>query len=510
MFITVMRIKFGGSILEFLAHFAICFSVMLILAAFPAAAQFQPVSVTMTDEGAGATLDPSYLGLSYEMSMLLPHSGRYYFSANDQALVNTFKTLGIKSLRVGANAVDDPHVPIPDEKDIDALFNFARASGVKVIYSFRLKNADSASSVRLASYIALHDDDALDCFAIGNEPNFYLPSFNAFLARWKSQYDAILKAVPGAMFIGPSVANKPPATQNSYPVELADAVFTGGHLAMASDHYYFLGRRNEGESDPPASRAKLLSNDVDAIYAAAYANVGSKLAACGVPYRIDELNSYARGGAKDSSDTYASTLWALDCTHWWATHHILGVNYHTGEFVLHDGGFDGASYSAFVHRSSGVGFVFRPQAYAYLAFTQGARGRPIDAKVQMAPTFNFNAYAYRDHDGSVYLTLINKSYGDTARIASVSVQLPIGTSAWAWQRIDLQQRNQDVAAKAGVTLGGGGISPQGIWSGQWSVFRDCESNNLTIQVPPASATLLRFSCKVKSVATLGLIFHEEP
>ena len=45
--------------------------------------------------------------------------GNTISTPNDQALVNTFKTLGIKSLRVGANAVDDPRIPVPQEKDID-------------------------------------------------------------------------------------------------------------------------------------------------------------------------------------------------------------------------------------------------------------------------------------------------------------------------------------------------------------------------------------------------------
>ena len=51
----------------------------------------------------------------------------------------------------------------------------------------------------------------------------------------------------------------------------------------------------------------------------------------GIPYRIDELNNCFNGGAKGVSDTYTASLWALDATHWWAAHHILGLNYHTGE-----------------------------------------------------------------------------------------------------------------------------------------------------------------------------------
>ena len=106
-----------------------------------------------------------------------------------------------------------------------------------------------------------------------------------------------------------------------------------GHLAMASDHYYFLGSGRAGEKDPPATRARFLSNRLHGDYERDYAQIGAVLAAQGVPYRIDEMNSCYNGGAKDSSDTYASTLWALDCTHWWAAHHILGMNYHTGESV---------------------------------------------------------------------------------------------------------------------------------------------------------------------------------
>jgi hypothetical protein len=451
-----------------------------------AVAQIQPVVVTVAANGSGADLPPRFLGLSYEMSMLLPKDGRYYFDPNDQALVNSFKTLGIKSLRVGANAVDDPRIPIPQEKDIDVFFNFARAAGVKVIYSFRLKNGDPADSARLASYITAHDADALDCFSIGNEPNFYLKTFEAFFAQWKPHYDAILKAVPDAMFDGPSANGR-------YALNLAKAMSAGGHLAMASDHYYFLGSGREGEKNPPVNRARFLSNSLHNDYEKDYAHVGAVLVAQGVPYRIDEMNSCYNGGSKNSSDTYASTLWALDCTHWWAAHHILGMNYHTGESVGRDGKFGPPNYAAFLHQADGRGFIMRPLAYADLAFSQGAHGRPLEVQTQAAPTFNFNAYAYRDTDDSIYVTLINKSYGDKAQPASVSLQLPQSTGSGAWQQMDLAQKDEDVAAKTDVMLGGASIDPQGIWSGQWKKIEGGNSNNLTVQVGPASATILHFS-----------------
>ena len=221
-----------------ISRWAPVFIIPLCLAGWPtggrAAAPVQPVVVTVMDDGKGAELAPQFLGLSYESSLLLPQKGRYYFDAHNTALVNTFKTLGIKNLRVGANAVDDPRIPVPQEKDIDALFAFARAAGVKVIYSFRLKDGNPADSARLARYIADHYGDVLDCYAVGNEPNYYFKTYEAYYAQWKPHYDAILKAVPHAMFDGPSAVG-------TYALNLAGDVFAEGHLAMVSDHNYFLG-----------------------------------------------------------------------------------------------------------------------------------------------------------------------------------------------------------------------------------------------------------------------------
>ena len=469
------------------------FLIPLCLAGLPigclAADQVQPVVVTVTDDGKGASLVPQFLGLSYESSMLLPQNGLYYFDAHNTALVNTFKTLGIKSLRVGANAVDDPRIPVPQEKDIDSLFAFARAAGVKVIYSFRLKDGDPKDSARLARYIADHHGDALDCFAVGNEPNLFLKPYEVFFAQWKTHYDAILKAVPDAKFDGPSDVGA------RYVLNLARDVFAEGHLAMVSDHNYFLGSGRVGETNPPATRARFLSNDVHKKYERSYDKLGAVLASNGIPYRMDELNSCYYGGAKDSSDTYAAALWALDCTHWWAAHHLIGMNYHTGESVGRDGTFGAAHYAAFVRRADGSGFDIRPQSYAYLAFSQGAKGRPLEVDTQAHELFNFNTYAYQDRDGSLYVTLINKSYGDNAQTALVSLQLPPGKSFGGCQRLALVQEHQDVAAKTGVKLGGAAISPQGKWAGQWKKFKVGDQRNPTFRVEPASAIMLCFAPK---------------
>ena len=467
----------------------IVFSIVtLLLMPPPSRAEPVAVSVTVTNGGSGPELAPRFFGLSYESSMLLPKAGHYYFDSHDQALINAFHTLGIKSLRVGANAVDDPKVAVPQTQDIDELFEFARAVGVKVIYSFRLKNGDPTNSARLAAYIAAHDADVLDSFSIGNEPDFYLPFFQAYIVEWKPHYDAILKAVPDAMFDGPCVGG-----QHSFVLDFARLLSGDGHLAMASDHYYFLGSGRAGEKDPVETRNRFLSEGLHRTYEKAYSNTGAKLAAEGVPYRIDELNSCYNGGAKDASDTFASTLWALDCIHWWAARHILGMNFHTGESVGRDGGFGAANYTAFVHQADGNGFVMRPQAYAYLAFTQGARGRPLALNVQTLPGLAFDAYAYQDRDDSIYVTLINKSHDRGALADLISLQLVQAGVAGTWQKMDLVQSQQDISAKTDISLGGAAIDSQGNWSGGWQPVAAVSGASLSVKIPPASATIVRFT-----------------
>src|ERR1039457_6124192 len=117
------------------------------------------------------------------------------------------------------------------------------------------------------------------------------------------------------------------------------------------------------------------------------------------------------------------------------------MNFYTGESVGRDGKFGPPNYASFLRQTDGPGFTMRPQAYALLAFTQGAHGQPLAMKLDA--TNNFNAYAYQDHDGSIYVTLINKSYGDKAQAAAVSLQLPSATASGTWQRMDLVQKDQD-------------------------------------------------------------------
>lgn len=446
----------------------------------------QKVTVTLSADAKAEALSPTFLGVSYESREILPKDGKYYFNPDDENLVRVCQTLGIKSLRVGANAVDDPKVAVPDEKAIDAVFTFARKVGAKVIYSFRLKNGDPANAARLAAYITKNYSDCLDCFCIGNEPNFYLKTYESFRAVWEPEYDAILKEVPGALFDGPATSSK------NYSLQFADEFFPKGHIKMVSTHTYPLGNGREAEKNPPAARAKFVENNVDRHYKATYDGIVKPLADKGIAYRLDETNSCFRGGAENCSDAYASTLWGLDYLNWWAAHQILGLNFHTGDTV------NGippmkANYACFVHEADDKTFEIRPISYAMLAFSQIAHGKPMDVKVDAPAGFNFTAYAYDDGQNGVSAALLNKSYGDDAKDVAVELNTPASNGSAHWESMELDQKDGDLAAKTGVELGGSSIDSAGHWKGQWTAVNGGADGHLTIIVKPASVLLLRIA-----------------
>jgi hypothetical protein len=74
------------------------------------------VNVEILRHQSGQALAPDFIGLSFEMNYVLADTnGHHFFSPQNQRLIATFKTLGVKSLRVGGNTADRPTLPTPNE-----------------------------------------------------------------------------------------------------------------------------------------------------------------------------------------------------------------------------------------------------------------------------------------------------------------------------------------------------------------------------------------------------------
>ncbi|HMD55036.1 MAG TPA: hypothetical protein VKJ65_10855, partial [Phycisphaerae bacterium] len=440
-------------------------------AAYPSS----PVTLSLNPKTPGPVLPDQFLGVSYETQQMLPDaSGHYYFGPENQPLINMFKTMGIKNLRIGGNTVDNNAIPIPGHADIDSLFAFAQADGVHVIYSVRLKQGNADQDAAIAQYVAHHYAAQLSCFAIGNEPNIYLKKYALYGDTWQKFMNAILAAVPGAKFCGPS------AITASWVAEFADQFGSSGHLAFVCVHNYPGGAGNKVK-DPAAARSAMLSTKWVAGYEALLKKFAPIAQTQHLPWRIEETNSFFNGGAINVSDTYTSSLWSLDYLYWFAFHSADGLNFHTGDEVAAGNLKKPCRYALFW--TAPDGYMAHPEAYGVLAFSLAAHGREIPVTFVSNPdAVNLTAYGILAPDGSLYVTLINKDNGTGAHDAMV--KLNPGNSYSHAQFMRLVAPHNDLSLTAGVTLGGATIEDNGTWNGQWSPLGQPATNGqISIDVP---------------------------
>jgi hypothetical protein len=482
------------------------FAAILFPPAFTLAAE--PVTVFVNALQPGAEVSRNVLGLSYETSLILPDTnGVHYFRPDNKPLVTVFKTLGIKSLRIGGNSVDAPAIPVPDEQDAMAFFEFARAAGVKVIYSVRLQEstnsgilpgststANAESAAKVARLIHDHYADALDCFAIGNEPG-YFKDYAVYSAKWKAIHDAIVAVYPDAGFCGPD-QNPSPDLDKRMVRDFGNASV---RLMKITQHSYPFGCSYKNPNarkditklvpfDAAESREKMLSPEAYLVYESIYEGIAGAISGTSVSYRLTETNSYWFSGLKGASDSYASALWGVDYLHWWAGHGADGVNFHTGDRTGGEQSLP-CRYAAFV--TSGHGYEVRPLGYGMKLFDFGGHGKELP--VAAPPATNLIAYATLEAD-TVSVTLINKAHGSESEEQAVQVELDTSLAESKAQVIFLRARNDDIGgSSADVTLGGAPIKEDGSWNGRWTQLPSAAVSDhvITVTMPPASAAVVK-------------------
>ncbi|HTW95567.1 MAG TPA: hypothetical protein VMD30_12270 [Tepidisphaeraceae bacterium] len=457
-------------------------SLVLIAGLFSTAARAATiVSVTPDSLTPGPEVPPDFAGVSCESHMLRPDDdGYYYFSPQNTKLIALYKMLGIRSLRIGGNSADELSPTAITPRDIDALYGFARAAGVKIIYTLRLKGqTDARNAIPIARYIMDHYDSLTTCFAVGNEANMYIHSPEEYCRLFKIYIDQISAVVPNARFCGSSCTPSKP--------EWAAAVarqFAGNpHLALITQHCYpgGNGRKQSGLS----ARDKILSPAIDLDYQKFYDRFAPDVLERSLPYRLEESNSYFHGGSPGASDAFASTLWGLDFMYWWASHSCAGINFHTGDST---GGYPmpRGSYSLFW--TAPDGYAVHPLGYAVKAFSLAGPGKLIPMKVSSADEVNMTAYAVEsDDEKTLTLTLINREHGPAARDALVQF-VPEGE----YQQIafmNLTAPHDDVSSTSGVELGGAEITPDATWAAHWSQLPSSPVRGL-IEIPVQASTAI--------------------
>lgn len=474
-----------------------CLSLLALGWLLPSLARAQfPVSVTVEARAPGYALPADYTGLGFETLTLLPdRQGGHFFSATNAPLITLFQNLALKNLRVGGATVDRPKVNIPTTEDIDHLFAFARAAGVRVIYSLRLMETHkaqdfSAADARLARHIWQHHRAQLDCFAVGNEPDWnsfhtadpQVTNYTSYLHEWRSFAQAITKAAPGATFAGPDTGdNRLHGAANSGPGPAWSSSFAQdeaglGRVRLITQHHYV------GE-DPGTLSARqgidcMLSPSWNTVSnQTLYSEMAVPVRACGLAYRLTEANEFT-GGLTNASNTFAAALWALDFLHWWAAHGATGVNFHNKRWIPNDT----------ITLAANGQLSLNPKGYALRAFDLGGHGYSERVTTTNSHGLNLTAYAVGDTN-EVFVTLINKEHGLGARDASVTIVVQ-GFLPTAGAVIALSAPGRDVAATNGITLGGASISNNAPWTGAWTSLNPSRNGSCSITVAAASASVV--------------------
>lgn len=460
-----------------------------------AAATFaqSPVTLTVDARSHGYLIPGDFAGIGFETWAELPNhngvSGNLFSPTNTQ-LVTLFTNTGIRNLRLGGGTVDGPHPAIPSRADIDNVFGFARAAGIKVIYSLPLLDAKAADAADTAQYIWKHYRPYLDCFSIGNEPNEppysrarvgAITNYAEFLAAWRTFAAAVTNAVPDAKFTGPELGG-----WGEWLTQFARDEKDSGRVVLITHHEYFGGRPfiNHGKDEMPVATAidNMLSRYwVTNKYPEVYQKTSMRIKPMGLPSRMTEANDYLRG-VTNASDAFASALWALDYMHWWAAHGLAGVNFHNNQWLKTD--------TFYLDVATGE-YRINPKAYGIRAFNLGSHGWAESVAVNNTADLNLTAYAVGDGT-NLYVTIINKEHGAGARAASVTIA-PDGFSLRNAEAIFLTAPNNDAGATNGITLGGALITNHSAWRGQWMALPSVTNGQCNLIVPATSAVVVKLS-----------------
>jgi hypothetical protein len=429
-----------------------------------------------------AAIAPDFLGLGYEISSV---SRAGLLSASNQVYVQLIRTLGARGMiRVGGNTADfarysaagapvsSPMGTVVNDAVLRDLGGFLKATGWTLIWALNLGSGSESEAVEEARAVVAAAGPNLQAFEIGNEPDLFADtrhrkpgySYDEWLSEYR-RYKAVLRArVPGVPLAGPDAAFR-----TDWVIRFA--ADEGKDPALLTHHYY-----REGQN-PSSTARKLLGADPKLQPQLDKLRAASQLAK--IPYRICEVNSFSGGGRPGVSDTMASALWVLDYLFTLAASGCAGVNMETGVNQL---GFI-SSYSPIGDDERGH-YTAKPEFYGILAFSLAGRGTLLKTQID-AGTADIKAYATRQGEGRICLTLINK--GSAAAVLNVTVNG--STRGGAASVLRLQGPTLD--AKSGITLAGDEVAANGIWKPAGPESVPVRNNRCRLEMIPASAAVVR-------------------
>ena len=471
---SLLRQKFEAALVCFVA--GICLDAASLRAAVDVKLQIDPQNVQ-------GRISRDFIGLGYETSAAAQSN---YFSADNTTLVRLYRNLSSHGLiRIGGNISDhtryepngvasvqtETNVTVINRRNLQDLAGFARATGWNVMWGLNLGTGSREEAVQEAQDVTGILGDHLQSFEIGNEVDIHgrytlkYHDFNSYYSNYLAYKVAIRAALPEAKFSGPDAANNTGWLLRFATNESKD-------VRLLTHHYYRTGAKTPG-----ATIENLLKLDEE--WQGRLRQLQGVTGSTGVPFRINEINSFYGGGKAGVSDTFASALWVLDYMFQIASYGGDGVNMETDinqlGWISH--------YSPIVHDSAGKCHA-RPEYYGMLAFSFTGKGDLLKLNLETKSEINLSAYATRPGDGSLWITVVNK---DLFQNAAVAMELPSGYAAPEVFRLAAP----DVASTNQVSFAGAEVSGEGEWTQRPPEKIVVKGRTMEISVSRASAALVR-------------------
>jgi Glycosyl hydrolase family 79 C-terminal beta domain len=463
---------------DFLANLTLAAGAM----ASPAQNNQEPGTVTVHTGQALGTIAADFIGLGYEISSVARPG---LLSRANSVYVQLVRTLGVRGvIRIGGNTSDfaaySPDAPavssafgtVVNDAGLRELGSFLEATGWKLIWGFDLGRGSEADAIAEAKAVLSIAGERLLAFEIGNEPDLFVGAkhrkpeygYDEWLAEYRRYKAALRGRFPRIPFAGPDAAVKTDWVTRFAADEGKDAV-------LLTHHYY-----REGQN-PSSTIEKLLG--VDPKLQPQLEKLSAASQACGLPYRICEVNSFSGGGRPGVSDTMAGALWVLDYMFTLAAGGCSGVNMETGvnhrDFI--------SSYSPIGDDEHGH-YSAKPEYYGMLAFSLAGKGKLLKTEIDASST-GLKAYATDPGKGTLALTLINKGAVSSALTVSIDGRIQGG------QASVIRLSGPSVDAQTGVTLGGAEVTSGGIWKPTKPEILPVRKGQLKVDMPAASAAIVQ-------------------
>lgn len=470
-----------------------------VLSAFPRVLRADTIAsvsarLTLQPNQPGQPIAKDFLGLSYETAQL---SDPEYFSTENAALAGFLRPLGQGVLRIGGNSSEyafwTPHpaknaaaqssTPVgPDKGDhppsntqttpesIRNLRQFLDMIDWRAMYGLNLGKGTPGQAAEEAAFVSETLGDRLISFQIGNEADLFSKNglrspdydYAAFARDWKTFHDAVKARVPNAKFAGPDTAGT-----SDWLVRFAQQF--DKDIVELSTHYYALGPASN-----PAMNIQRLLSPGNPRWESGLPKIRQAMAETHLPYRLTETNSCYGGGKPGVSNTFASSLWALDLMFQVLAVGGCGINFHSG----------GYGWYAPIVGTLKNGFVAHPEYYALLAMAQMLGGRIVASQLDAGDAGPLLvAYAAEDAQHKLRAVAINKD-------AEKNVRLKLQANA-SGERVSLERLiAPSLDDEQDTTFAGSPVGAEGSSRPSQVEHISISNGASECNIPPGSAALL--------------------